>query len=61
MNTCKTCKVAMEQGYTIINDNLHGGLKVAKQHKGFEGLKNKIYVEICPDCGELKLYSRNRD
>lgn len=36
-------------------------MKVAKQKKGFENLKNKIYVEICPRCDEIKLYSKNRE
>lgn len=60
MGECKNCNVEMVKGYTIINDNLHGGLKIAKQQKGFENLKDKIYVEICPQCGEIKLYSKNR-
>lgn len=60
MNKCENCNVSMEQGYTIINDNLHGGLKIAKQQSGFEKLENKIYVEICPQCGQIKLYSKDR-
>lgn len=60
MNKCENCNVSMEQGFTIINDNLHGGLKIAQQQKGFEKLENKIYVEICPQCGLIKLYSKNR-
>ena len=44
----------MDQGYTIVNDNLYGGMKVVKQKKGFENLKNKIYVEICPCILQVK-------
>lgn len=60
MNECKRCNVAMEKGYTIVNDNIHGGLKIARQRKGFADLKDKIYAEICPQCGEIKLYSINK-
>lgn len=58
MNKCKKCNVEMESGYTIVNDNIHGGLKIARQQRGFDNLKNKIYVEICPKCGKMELYSR---
>lgn len=53
MNECKKCNVTMEQGYTIVNDNLYGGLKIVKQQKEFENLKDKIYGEICPQCDEV--------
>lgn len=60
MKECKSCNVEMEMGYTIVNDNIYGGLKISKQQKGFDNLKDKIYVDICPQCGEIKLYSKNR-
>ncbi len=54
MNECKKCNITMDQGYTIVNDNLYGGMKIVKQQKGFENLKNKIYVEICPCILQVK-------
>ncbi len=50
----------MESGYIIVNDNIHGGLKIARQQKEFDNLKNKIYAEICPECGKMELYSKSR-
>ncbi len=47
MNKCNKCNVEMVAGYTIVNDNIHGGLKIARQQRGFDNLCMNYYMVYC--------------